>query len=155
MADRSNQAEILTEMTDQILAGGVSPVGIGVNHDQQLSRSEGTIRRLQQTFPDRQPDPELKNRIRAKLTVEWSRSGPGSQKGTSAWHSTRHAQWKTAWRIALAVILVGVAILVVFPPVTLVSPGAAVNATGWIPVIVVCIILGILAIWLLLLNKRR
>jgi hypothetical protein len=144
--------ERLSEATDRILAGERPGEGTYPGMEEQFRSYRAMVERLARLFPARQPDADLRNRIRARLTAEWNVSGPGSGQAGNGWRSSMRNR-----RVILTWGVVGVRILLLaglwITPELLPAPtGAAGVQTG--ALVIGIVLLGIIALVLWWLKRR-
>jgi hypothetical protein len=141
----------MADLTDRLLAGEKSEAVVAAESDLELRRTQDTVQMLQRVLPDEQPNPEMKNRIRAKLAAEWNRTGPGARQEAN-WHSSRRT---LVVRFAAITAIVLLAVLAAFPIGTLATPGAAGSGSLWASAIIVGLLILVVVIWLLLKRRKR
>jgi LPXTG-motif cell wall-anchored protein len=142
--DMQKLAERLSEDTDRILAGEAPGESCLTGMEEREGELRTTIERLARVIPARQPGADMRNRIRARLTVEWDATGPGSRQTTNGWRSPLTKKWTTlAWG-AIGVVLLVLAGLLVTPEVLPAQTGAAQLQAGGL--VIGIVLLGIIAL---------
>jgi anti-sigma-K factor RskA len=101
----------LADLTDELLAGKRPEEPVASSADRELTGLLATVRSIHRNFPPREPETAVRNRIHARLAVEWDVTGPGSRPAGETWRSSRQVrQALVAWAavVVVALILIGV-----------------------------------------------
>jgi hypothetical protein len=141
--------ERLADFTDSLLAGEKPEQTDTFEQDHELDGLEKTVRSITRTIPNRQPDPDLRNRLRGRLTAEWNANRSNIRNEPVMWQSANRKRQVYVARfalIAVVVILIGVFMA---PFINTAQPGAAQFHTGTIILAVIVLgIIGLLLWWL-------
>ncbi|HTX91945.1 MAG TPA: hypothetical protein VMC09_12095 [Anaerolineales bacterium] len=145
MSDRVDEqtlADRLAADTDRLLAG--EEIAEKATPGAEASALFNTVERLSRLLPSREPDADLRNRIRGRLAAEWNKTGPGARQEAAGW--SRLAGKRNplfVWAGAGLVILLVIGILIT-PAIVPDQTGAAQFQVGALAVGIV--VLGIIAL---------
>lgn len=64
----------LADFADRLLAGEIEQEAVRRGSDPELAQMQETLQHLRKTFPPQQTDPEMRNRIRARVAAKWHKT---------------------------------------------------------------------------------
>lgn len=140
--------ERLADFTDQLMDGEMPADGRASVPDQAFEELRETVARARRGFQARQPDPTLRNRIRARLAAEWRKSGPQVQTEKKGWILPEKK--KQLFVLRLTMVMAALAVLAGFvaPKVDGVLSGASQNKGAALIIVgVVLVILVLVLFW--------
>lgn len=118
-------ADKLADFTDCLLEGQTADDAIPAA-DRDLAQLIKTVEFVNRAGPTpRDPEPALKNRIRANLSAKWHLYGPAVQDQQRGWRSSRQKTQTLILRYAVIAVLVAFVAGLVAPQFETVLPGAA------------------------------
>jgi hypothetical protein len=139
-----SEADQLADFTDRLLAGEQPAGAAAPSGNRDLFQLQAAVRAIQENLPAQPPDTALSNRIRARLSAEWSANGPQVRQAPIAWRPARRAI--AAWTVGIVAVLV-LAGAFLFSRLPALTPGAAQARGGALGIVLVALAIIAIIFW--------